>query len=423
MPTVLHVSFLWDDPNVNQRHSDYILAMGWVKAGWDVYYFDYRATSEEYGNTQMNTALYKLVMKIKPDLLWFTKSEGVSRRYSRRNQQCKILPQTIRQMKKDGYKGTVVHWFLDQRKDLFKSTLSVGKECDWFFHVAAGDRLKAYSDKMNTPSSFIAVPYEPTFLHPKPFKQRSIDLIWMGGAHKPANNHFEDIRYNLLKQFIDTGHIQHYFGCFGKEKISCPQYQNLLGSSQMGLSLYAFDRPLYFSNRLSHIIGSETALFSYDFKDRKKIFSDEEGVFFKDFDEMKKKRLYYKNNVAELSDIATNGHKVAKEYFSSSNVVKEILNTLRTGKSTLPFGQTENSSDLKYDIPYSTKDYGDIHYLDYYGHILSIDQFSTRPRQVVLDRNHRRAESIKQLHAQKQNCGNLTKRAKQRMVHRRPKML
>ena len=375
MPKVLHVSFLWDDSNVNQRHSDYILALGWVKRGWDVLYFDYRLNAEAYGNDKMNAALIDIVDKHKPDIIFFTKCEGSSNRVSRTPKSCIVHPESLSQIKKNGFKGTIVHWFLDQRKDLFKSSVNLAKECDWFFYVAAGDRLKDYHTITKTPTSYIAVPYEQSFLDPQPFENRSIDLIWMGGAHQPNKNQFEDNRYNILQGMIQQNLLHEYYGCFGKKKIWCPEYQTLLGESKMGLSLYAFDRPLYFSNRLSHITGSNTALVSFDFKERSRIFSNDDGIFFKDVPDFKKKYLYYLKHLDEVKCISDNGYKIAQQYFSSTRVVEEILYTLRNGESSLPFGETYNTNKKKYDVPQSQKEFGNIYYLNINGNVLTIDQY------------------------------------------------
>jgi len=413
MPKVLHVSFLWDDETVNQRHSDYILAMGWIKAGWDVLYFDYRLVGEEIGNEKMNNALMNIILKHNPDIVFFTKSEGGSRRFSRRTASCQIDPNIISSVKQNGFKGIFVHWFLDQRYEYFKSSLDLGSQCDWFFYVAQGERLEQYSKKMKTPASYIIAPYEPSFMKPQPFNRRNIDLIWMGGAHKPTRNKFEDTRYETLQSLIHANVLTEYYGCFNKGKIWCPQYQAMLGRSKMGLSLYAFDRPLYFSNRLSHIIGSGTALFSYDFKNREKLFNNDEGIFFKTIDEFKKKKNYYINNLDELQWVAENGHKKAKQYFTSSNVVNEILATLNSGQSQLPFGQTYNPQQLQYEINTSEKEYGEIQYIDCHEKIYSIEQYSNviqkttpqkQPKEQSKEQYRREnARKIKELHQQKQN--------------------
>jgi len=426
MPKVLHVSFLWDDPTVNQRHSDYILAMGWVKAGWDVLYFDYRMTAEEYGNDIMNSALMQIILDKNPDIVFFTKVEGASRRIGKRTQSCCIDPTIIPKLKDKGYKGKFVHWFLDQRYDYFKSTLNIGKHCDWFFYVAAGERLKGYSLAMSTPASWIPAPYEPSFLKPRTFIDRKMDLIWMGGAHKPSRNHFEDTRYSMLQKFTSCGFLRNYYGCFSKSRVWCPQYQKLLGESKMGLSLYAFDRPMYFSNRLSHIMGSGTAIFSYDFKDRKRIFSDTDGIFFKDVADAKKQYQYYMANLDELEWVAQNGYNKVSKYFTSSCVVSEILHTLSTGESSLPFGETHNPWGKKYDVPLvSDKSFGNIHHIDRYGKTFMIEQYGDATKVVsndskaTIERRKHRAERIKELHSQKANY-RLTKRAGNRLVNRRP---
>lgn len=409
MPKVLHVSFLWDDDTTNKRHSDYILAMGWVKEGWDVLYFDYRANAEEYGNDKMNESLVRIVNEHQPDLLWFTKSVGASKRFGRKTVSCQIRGETLRKIRESGFKGKIIHWFLDQRYDHYQSTIDIGSESDWFFYVSAGDRLVEYSKKMDTPTSFIIVPFEPTFTSPQPFEQRDLDLIWMGGDHKPSKNQFEQTRYELLKKMITTGELNHYYGCFKQRKVWCPEYHKILGRSKMVLSLYAFDRPMYFSNRLAHAIGAKAAILSYDFKDRDKIFSDNDGIFFKTFTEFKKKKKYYLNNIDELEWVANNGHNVAREYFDSRKVVREILHTLRNGKSSYPFGQTYNPKGIKFDIPESEKETGSISYLDIYGRVLEIDEYSAQfdPQKLkelnVRRRNAARAESLKALHAQKRS--------------------
>jgi len=419
MPKVLHVSFLWDDQTVNQRHSDYILAMGWIKAGWDVLYYDYRMNVEEVGNEAMNSGLIQIIMNENPDIVFFSKSEGASRRFGNKAKSCAIDPNIITKLKNNGFKGLFVHWFLDQRYDYFRSSINLGKHCDWFFYVSTGKRLEQYSKKMNTPASFILAPYEPSFMKPLPFASRRIDLIWMGGSHKPSRNNFEDTRYQILKALISGGMLRDYYGCFDNERVWCPQYQTLLGQSKMGLSLYAFDRPMYFSNRLSHTIGSATAVFSYDFKERERIFSDDEGIFFKDINEFKKKKAYYLTNQDELEWVATNGHKKAKKYFSASNVVNEIIYTLQNGESSLPFGETYNPKKLQYEIPVSNKEYGDVYYIDSKGHTYSIEQYGNSMHdrspdsKAIIERRQYRADRIKTLHQQKNNV-RLTKRAANR---------
>jgi len=425
MPKVLHVSFLWDDETVNQRHSDYILAMGWVKEGWDVLYFDYRMSAEEIGNDAMNKSLIEIVKTQNPDILFFTKSEGTSRRFTRRYTHTSIHPYIINQMRDNGYKGTIVHWFLDQRFDFFESSIKLGKNCDWFFYVAAGERLKAYSDMMQTPASFIVVPYEKSFLNPQAFGDRYLDLVWMGGEHRPSKNHFENIRYNLLKRLVDSDILKSYYGCFRERRVFCPEYQQILGSTKMGLSLYAFDRPMYFSNRLSHIIGSNTALASYDFKDRKRIFSDDDGIFFKQSTELRDRYNYYMKNLDELEWVANNGHKIAEKYFSSTSVVKEILHTLRTGESALPFGETYNKKKLKYDVPVAGKGLGNIYYLDKSGNVISIDQYSESfDNNILLNKGYQEFDFKKQRleHLKQQadrNNMRLQRRSREKLNRRR----
>jgi hypothetical protein len=426
MPKVLHVSFLWDDDQINQRHSDYILSMGWVKEGWDVLYFDYRGTAEEIGNEKMNESLYQIVMQHQPDLLWFTKSDGVSKRFGGKRISSHIDSGIIRKLRADGFKGKVIHWFLDQRYDYYKSTLNVGSESDWFFYAAAGDRLEEYSYRMKTPASFIIVPYEPSFLYPVEFGKRVYDLTWFGGAHKPTRNKFEDTRYELLKSMTSSGELRNYYGCFGKHKVWCPEYQKILGNSKMSLSLYAFDRPLYFSNRLSHTIGSGTAVLSYDFQDREKLFSDDEGIFFKTFDQFKEKKRYYNQNPEELELIASNGYRKAREYFESSSVVREILHTLRNGKSSYPFGHTCNKRGTKLDIPETDKEIGDIYYLNHYGNFISIEEFSSHygseevKKRAEEERRRLRSERMNEL--KRSNMSRLTKRAADRIKGKKPRI-
>ena len=376
MPSVLHVSFAWENNLLNRRHSDYILAMGWMRRGWDVYFYDYRNAGKIGDNGTITHGVLNSVSVNNPDLIIFSKSVGGVHRKNGRLISSSVDPKVIDYIRTEGFSKPIIHWYLDQRFDLYKPSVDIGKKCDWFFHCASGWRLKEYQAAVNKPSSFILAPFEPSFCRPVPYENRTIPLIWMGGSHK--QNKFEQTRHNMLLELIKKDILKYYFGCFGKRKIWCPEYNKMIGQSKMLLSLYAYDMPLYYSNRLSHCIGSGTVPLSYDFTDRVKMLPDNSGIFFKETNEAIDKYKYYVNNIRELKEMGGNAKRVADEYFTSDKVVDEILFTLKNGYTNLPFGESINPKNITFDVDYDYRGEknGNIHILNENGHVIKINKFN-----------------------------------------------
>lgn len=369
----MHISFSWDNKTLNRRHSDYILSMGWVRHGWDVYYFDYRKESVLQGNRQMNQSIIYCVDKYKPDILFISKPQGGVYKQGGRNLSGNLSPHILSNIRENGYKGTIIHWYLDQRKGIYEKSANLARHCDWFFYCAAGYKLKEYYDYVKVPTSFVIAPYEPSFTRPIPYENRTLNLLWMGGDHRQSK--FEQERYNILKELIDKKILKNYFGCFGKNKVWCPQYNKLIGSTKILLSLYAFNYPMYFSNRLSHCIGSGTTIASYDFLDRNKILPDDSGIFFTTAKEFIEKYKYYHNRIDDLKNMATKAKIISDKYFTSYKVVEDILYTLKNGKSSLPFGETINPERKTFNIPDDKKEIGKVYYVDGYSDITSIYEY------------------------------------------------
>ena len=374
MPKIMHISFSWDNKMLNRRHSDYILAMGWIRRGWDVYYYDYRLQGRLAGNQIMNEGIVENVIKHKPDILIFSKSIGGVHTVGGRKTTSKVDPKVIHRIRENGFKGKIIHWYLDQRADLYEPSVEIAKNCDWYFHCSSGWRLKEYYDAVQVPSSFVLAPYEPSFCRPLPYENRSIPLLWMGGDHRQSK--FEPTRYEILKELIKKKILLNYYGCFGNPKVWCPQYNKMIGTAKMLLSLYAYDMPLYYSNRFVHCIGAGTACLSYDFTDRKKMIPDEAGIFFKNVTEAKRKYSYYIQHEKELKEIAKRGREEAQKYFTADKVVEDILYTLKNGHSNLPFGETHNPKGIKFEIEDDIQNTnGKIYTVDSYADITCINEF------------------------------------------------
>jgi len=333
MPKILFISFRWNDERLKMHSSDKMMALGFSRAGWDIEYYDYRFMYAKFGTERNNQNAYKKIMEENPDILFLNKCE-------------KLDPSIITRARKNGFKGTVVYWHMDQRKLLIKSVVEWSKVSDWVFHCKGGWRLKEYYEATQTPTSFLFSPYEPSYINDKEFSKRDLKLTWYGQLYDTRQG-FDSLRREIIP-FV-RGYLSDYGACFEQPFVRGEEYYDKLTRSKISISIPAIDMPYYFSNRHSHLMGSGAVVFSYRFQNCLDMFTDGYNIVtFKNSKELINKSKYYLNNIEELQAIQQHSKEFAKEYLTSDKVCQQILHTLKNGKSSYPFDQTINPNRKEY---------------------------------------------------------------------------
>jgi len=332
MPKILFLSYRWNDQRLKTHSSDAMMANAFSRAGWTIHYHDYRDYTKKHGLKSNQSKIFREIMNIKPDLLFITKGERVD-------------PDTIRLCKRNGFKGKVIGWYNDIRKQPVKCVTEISKVCDWFFHCIGDSSLQKYYDVTQTPCSFLFAPFEPLFVLPRDFDERTYKVTHYGQLYDPRKG-FDSLRRDIIPEIRDL--LDDYGACFDRGFIRGVEYYGALGNSKMSISIPAIDQPFYFSNRHSHIMGSGAVALSYRFKNCLDMFADGVNIItFKNNEELRNKISYYLNNTEELKTIQVNSLNFANTYLTSDRVYEEIIHTLQHGESSYPFGQVVNPDRRK----------------------------------------------------------------------------
>ena len=316
---ILFLSHRWNCQRLKKHSSDYMMGLGFKRLGWDVSYYDYRDNTKLIGIRAIQEDIYKKIMEIRPDVLFINKGE-------------KIDPNTIKRVKRDGFKGVIVGWYQDARKDPVNCVIDIQRECDVFFHCKGGERSKEYERLSKTPSFFLFAPYEPTFTKESIFNKRTINVSWFGQIYN-SNKGYDNLREDILPKIKNN--LDVYYACFGKKFIRGSDYYQALGRSKVSVNIPAIDMEYYFSNRLSHIMGSRCVPITYRFKGYDDIFSEGENCLsFNSPDEFVN---VLNNNIDNMEDISKESYKFAEEYMCSNQVAKEILYVIENRKNSYYF--------------------------------------------------------------------------------------
>lgn len=160
-----------------------------------------------------------------------------------------------------------------------------------------------------------------------------IDLLFCGGGSKT------NLRYKIVQDLIKSLPSEvnfEIFGILGKQKIWGDQYNDVLKKTKMALNLNREeDYPLYSSDRIAQLMGNGVLTFLWDKGHMRRLFNDEQVVFFNSIEELREKITHYHLNDAERQAIAQSGHAFYHQHFSSDIITQYMIETL----FGLPFSQ------------------------------------------------------------------------------------
>jgi hypothetical protein len=265
----------------------------------------------------MNRRLIETVQAIEPDLLLLGHSEFVSNQalYEIRHLQPNIK---------------IAMWWVDAlenflvSRDFFIERIDL---VDDFFLTTDPQALK----------SFLPLEKPLNRLHFMPnICDSSIDTGRAFALEEPRHDLlFIGRKTGLRSDLIDflktqMGNID--LGLYGQNKESLIQgkaYIDLLSNCKMAINFSRYnDIPLYSSDRQVHLAANGCLTFTPETPDMKSLFSEDEMVYFANFDELKEKILFYQAHPDEGRRIAEAGHARAHRDYGCQKIAKNIIETL-----------------------------------------------------------------------------------------------
>jgi len=151
------------------------------------------------------------------------------------------------------------------------------------------------------------------------------DLIFCGVGNET------DDRYPLvqaLHQALDPLLRFDSFGMHGQPAVWGRQYDEALAGSKMGLNLNRFEGwPLYSSARISQLMGNGLLTFLWDKGGMRRLFSDDQAVFFDGLEDLIAKVKAFHADDARRQAVAAAGRAHYHEHFSGQRVIQFMVET------------------------------------------------------------------------------------------------
>jgi hypothetical protein len=290
------------------------ISNGLIRNGHFVYDFSYREIakslaffkSKKFGAKKMNQALIKVIDNIKPDLLLLGHSEIV-------------FNDTLDEIKRIYPNMKVAMWWVDPFDNIGHIHHRI-KYLDAFF--ATTDPL--YFGKLfKTKTSFFYIPNlcDNSIETKKSFenKDHKYDLIFIGRD--------DENRREFIQQLNGLKNINYkHFGASRDTLVLGNDFLELLYQSKMAVNYSRFnDISLYSSDRVVQLAGQGVLVFTPRIPNFETLFTEEEVVYFDDFNDLEQKVSYYLKHENERVKIARAGHKKAHEIFNETVVTHHML--------------------------------------------------------------------------------------------------
>ncbi len=222
----------------------------------------------------------------------------------------------------------IAHWFLDclwTPRNIRRLQTRM-HSTDAIFITTGGAPLKQFCTGKNR-VAFIPNPIDPSWeSHNNAIKTEfERDLVFCGNHSKL------DFRYKLLLNLKHDLQDALHFDIFGASEgnpVWGDAYDAVLAGSKMGLNLNKEEGwPLYSSDRIAQLMGNGLLTCIWDKGEMRRLFTDEQVLFFKDATEFSRKIRKFHENDTMRQTIALNGYKYYHEHFSAERVVQFMIDT------------------------------------------------------------------------------------------------
>lgn len=298
------------------------ISLGLIQNGYFVHNFDYRDLARYFsifknkknGAGKMNQLFLKCIDSIAPDLIIFGHAEL-------------IFEETFHRIKKKNIK--MIFWYNDMILD--SHFYPVSHLFDLVLITGAGEILNQL-EVFNNKSFFLPNPVDTSIEKYTSFENiQQYDLLFSGRSDSNRKDLIRFIDSNLTK--LNVKHI----GQTRDTTVLGEEYFQLIANSKICLNHSRNEYMIYkwyTSDRLMHILGNGSFCLSRTIIDGEDFFEDKLD-YYKDFEEMKLKILYYLENSQERINKTRWLHSRVHELFNAKRVSKYILDLLNQDTSQL----------------------------------------------------------------------------------------
>ena len=290
------------------------ISNGLIRNNHFVYDFSYREISrnstffknKKAGSKKMNEKLFETIDNLKPDLLLLGHSELV-------------YVETLEKIKKVFPKIKMAMWWVDP----FDKISHIDERLPFLDAFFATTAPFYYEKKFKNKTSFYFFPNicDDSIETSQSFVNNIFvnDLIFIERT--------DEKRRFFIEKLKDISSIK--FQIYGDDKKSLIFGQNFLdviSKSKMTINYSRYnDISLYSSDRIIQLLAQGTLVFCPKIPDFDELFTDEELVYFNDFNDLKEKIKFYNQNDEERIKVAKKGWERAHKDYNSTTVTDEMI--------------------------------------------------------------------------------------------------
>lgn len=290
------------------------ISNGLIRNGHFVYDFSYREIAKNasflkrkrIGAKKMNEKLIETIGNIKPDLLLLGHTELV-------------YTSTLKSIKESFPHIKIAMWWVDPFENISHIHNRIPL-LDAFF--ATTDPVY-YQSLFKEKTNFYYMPNlcDDSIETYKSFENENHDYDLIFIARNDEN------RREFTQQLNGFKNINYkHFGTSRDTLVFGNDFLELLFQSKMAINYSRFnDISLYSSDRIVQLAGQGVLVFTPKIPNFEKLFTEEEVVYFDDFNDLEQKVSYYLKYEDERVKIAQAGHKKAHEVFNEKVVTLQML--------------------------------------------------------------------------------------------------
>lgn len=318
---IVHVANFGEDQNGRAFYNvDRKLSLGLIRLGHFVYDFSYRHMarydapfrSKKLGVGKMQTRLLDVIEQVGPELLLLGHSELIE-------------AATLEEIRRRFPQLKLAMWYVDwleeaHKRENVRQRLSL---VDAVFCTTGGEALRAVAGSAGN-LHFMPNPADPAIERHRNDLQQQFDweMIYCGRDYKDPRR---QAQLQELAQRLGSEQLC-LRGCLGYPAVFGAQYLSLLSRARCGLNYSRRnDIPLYSSDRLIQLAGNGLLTFTPRVPGLHQLFSEEQLVYFDDFDDLTEKFHYYQAHDEARIAIAKAGRERAHGDYSSSHVGRYLI--------------------------------------------------------------------------------------------------
>ncbi|GIT98467.1 glycosyltransferase [Sulfurovum sp. TSL1] len=287
---------------------------GLIRNGHFVYDFSYREVAKnstflkrkKLGRTKMNEKLLETIHNLNPDLLLLGHSELV-------------YTSTLKKIKESFPDIKIAMWWVDP----FDRITHINDRLPYLDTFFATTSPKYYKQFFTNRTNFEYMPNmcDDSIETLKAFENKAFeyDLIFIGRS--------DDNRKDFIHKLSEIEEID--FKIFGHNKKSLifgQKFLNTVIKSKMAINYSRYnDIPLYSSDRIIQLLAQGCLVFSPKIPEFDTLFLNDEIIYFDDFEDLKEKLIFYKNNEEKRLEISKKGWEKAHKMFNSTLITEKMI--------------------------------------------------------------------------------------------------